>query len=371
MYGSELTESLAALRDAAQLEGIPYWILDASLSCFLEAAIAALGGRTTPPADFVGTSLRLLVITDAISRSPSVEWRGIHYLVGLAYEQCAFLISSLNFKGQFPEDPLNHDEWSRLVLAVLHYLSGGYRVQAVAALRRLREIADREQAPAYLDATAHVRALFDARTFDGAAPRWRRILFLELDLPDPVEAMLNRLARQVRAQRGILLSQLGRDSLEQWLAQRGIVGDTARDFWRLYLGSLENRGIVSFTREQFGEGFDTWLQLDSDLLVVLPTGAGKSLVGELRTALTLAAGHSCVWIQPTRALVRQSQRELRRAFRPAGIQVEELPTSEDASELFTDEFDKSGAVIATTTPERLSAMLRSNPSSMAKHDPMG
>jgi len=295
MYGPELAESLVALRRAAELPQDPYWILDASLSCFLGAATSALQGRVTPAADFVGTSVRLLILTDAISRATGIEWAGVHYILGLAYEQCAFVISGLRAPTSVQDDPFQHDEWTRLALAVLHYLAGGYRVQAVAALRRMRDIGERAQVATYLEANAHFRALFDARVLDGGGPRWRRILFSDLELPDPVEAMLNRLARQVRTQRGIVLSQLGRETPEAWLAQRNITTDTGYNFWRQYLASLESRGIVSFSREQFGRGFDTWLQLQSDLLVVLPTGAGKSLVGELRTALSLAAGYSCIW----------------------------------------------------------------------------
>lgn len=363
MYGAELGRSVADLRSIAQIEADPLWLLDSSLSCFLEATTQTMGGRVTPQSDFVETSLRLLLVTDTISRS-GYEWGGIHYLLGTAYEQCAFVASSLVPAIDGPEDPLQDDEWCRLMLAALHYLAGAYRVQAVATLRRLWRISERRSQPEYQDATRCLQALFDARSLDNAAPRWRRMIFQDQDLPDAIEAIVNRLSRQVRAQRGILLSQLGRDAPEAWLRDRGVSVDSGVDFWRRYVAGLETRGIVSFTREQFGEGFDFWLDLTRDLLVGLPTGSGKSLIGELRTALTLAAGHSCVWLQPTRALVRQSRRELRRAFRHTGINVEELPTTEDASALFADSFDESGPVVAVTTPERLSAMMRTNPSSM-------
>jgi len=86
---------------------------------------------------------------------------------------------------------------------------------------------------------------------------------------------------------------------------------------------------------------------------------GKSIVSELRTALSLARGESAIWLLPTRALVRQFRAQLSGAFETLGVDVEELPTTEDFTPLFAEE--QQALRVAVTTPERYSALLSARP----------
>ena len=132
-------------------------------------------------------------------------------------------------------------------------------------------------------------------------------------------------------------------------------------FGVLTFGIFEERGITNFTNEQRGpKGFRDWLHVDKDLLVILPTGSGKSIIGELRTALSISEGKQVVWLLPSRALVRQAKRELNRAFREMNVNVEELPTTEDFKPVIINNFP-SGRYVAATTPEKLAALVRAKP----------
>ena len=127
----------------------------------------------------------------------------------------------------------------------------------------------------------------------------------------------------------------------------------------MYLSSLTRRGYTSFTDDQIGpNGFDDWLSSEKDLLVLLPTGSGKTIIAELRTALSLSQEKQVVWILPTRALVRQTKHKMRGAFVGMDVSVEELPITEDFLPYeFFEELPKR-KYIAVTTPERLASLIR-------------
>ena len=133
----------------------------------------------------------------------------------------------------------------------------------------------------------------------------------------------------------------------------------AISFWNRYLQELSLRGITTFTKEQINSNFDSWLRIDNDLLVVLPTGSGKTIIGELKTALTLANGKQVVWLLPMRSLVRQTQIEMSKAFNSLNIIVQELPTTDDYIPLFS-EINYTEPMVAITTPEKFLALIRVN-----------
>ncbi|MGB3027649.1 DEAD/DEAH box helicase [Paradevosia shaoguanensis] len=62
-----------------------------------------------------------------------------------------------------------------------------------------------------------------------------------------------------------------------------------------------------------------YLELDKSAAVSFPTGAGKSTLAELKISATLLADRKVIFLAPTNALVGQTTRALRRAFRNANV----------------------------------------------------
>jgi len=62
-----------------------------------------------------------------------------------------------------------------------------------------------------------------------------------------------------------------------------------------------------------------YLELDKSAAVSFPTGAGKSTLAELKINATLLADSKVIFLAPTNALVGQTTRALRRAFRHANV----------------------------------------------------
>lgn len=97
-----------------------------------------------------------------------------------------------------------------------------------------------------------------------------------------------------------------------------------------------------------------------DLVVSLPTSAGKTRIAELCILRCLAGGRRAVFVTPLRSLSAQTERTLRRTFRPLGFDVSSLygaagTTSADADSL-------SNRDVVVCTPEKLDFALRSDPS---------
>jgi hypothetical protein len=289
-----------------------------------------------------------------LARDPDPSLDGVHYLVGMGYEQSGAIFRVID-RSTIPKHPIENDAWYRLLLATLHYLSGGYRVQALCSRRAAAQVAG--AAPAYAVAARLLAFAFEG----GVGPTLSQDVGTLTDGFPTARESVSGLVAAIRRRADVLLSNLGERNPNAWAQQHSLDPEGA-GFWGSYLHRLRERGITSFTREQ--GTFDRWLKRDVDLLVQLPTGAGKSIVGELLTALHLAAGVAVVWLLPTRALVRQFKRDLARAFSTLNVDVEELPTTEDALPLFVDDVPVSRQ-IAVTTPERLSALVRANPSALS------
>lgn len=360
MYTPELQVRINELSAQAGIQE-PSPLLERIFACFLAPLARALGFQIRPRSDFLSVSINLLLLSDGLSSAPTdADFSSGHYLTALGLEQTAGLLppthSVTSNKGDTELDPLEQDECYRLTLAVLHYLAGDFRVQASTTLARLRRLSKHRN---YREVLAALSALYQGNPAlaQDISPRFQRIFFSDTSPPvAQEEALLWRLARTVRARGGALLIELGFGQEEEWIESRGLP-PSASEFWQEYLVSLIRRRITTFTRDQVGPGFNIWLRSNTDVLVVLPTGAGKSLVGELRTALALANNQQAMWLLPTRALVRQTKRLLGKAFDPMGVAITELPTTEDVVPLFA-EGPGEGLMAAATTPERLSALLR-------------
>ena len=372
MYSQSLQDYVQEISSFAGVDPSRVTLLNESLACFIGVLGRAIGAETNPEDDLLTVTIHLLALSDGLSRlAEDTRLDGSHYLIGLGFEQTGELLARLTNEDQGPLQSLvENDHWYRLTLALLHYLAGGHRVQALSVLRHLESIASRQSknganASEYLEAANALRQLYTGKALTTQDRlkfgTWGEWIFGQKDLLDAQARRIRRLAQQITQRRDVVLSALGLGEERNWLLSRDIELETAFDFWTAYLQRLEKRGITTFTKEQFGSGFDFWLRSKRDLLVVLPTGSGKTIVGELRSALTLAEGRQVLWMLPTRALVRQTKREFRDAFEPLNVIVDELPTTEDFSPLFDDDISIQLRYIAITTPEKLASLLRSNP----------
>ncbi len=97
-----------------------------------------------------------------------------------------------------------------------------------------------------------------------------------------------------------------------------------------------------------------------DLVVSLPTSAGKTRIAELCILRCLAAGKRVVFVTPLRALSAQTETTLQRTFSPLGKSISALYGSIGMSGLDEDAIRERDIVVAT--PEKLDFALRNDPS---------
>lgn len=108
-------------------------------------------------------------------------------------------------------------------------------------------------------------------------------------------------------------------------------------------------------RRAISSGF---LQVGRSAVVSMPTGSGKSLLAELKTAATLISGASVVYLAPTLALVSQVARDLRGAIQ--GFQVFDRSVLEGEYAEIAEETTQTPSVYVMT-PERCLALLGVEP----------
>lgn len=96
-----------------------------------------------------------------------------------------------------------------------------------------------------------------------------------------------------------------------------------------------------------------------DLVVSLPTSAGKTRIAELCILRCLAAGRRVVFVTPLRALSAQTEATLHRTFAPLGKTISALYGSIGISGFDEDAIRERHIVVAT--PEKLDFALRNDP----------
>lgn len=370
MYSQQLQNYILLTSELADVPQERVNLLDDSMASYLQAFAGIIHADIDPPAELLSTTLNLLSLSMALADFDiNADTDGSHYLVGMGLEQTGELLARHYLRDDsILSSPVDNDYWYRLMLALLHYMAGGYRVQALSTLRNLENISESSEGGIhqadYEQAMDAIQRLYSGK---GASPpftKWENLLFAE-KIPNIYPGQrIFPIAEKIRNRHRVVLADLGQGREGDWLTNKGIDNGEAAHFWHLYLENLEHRGIISFTNEQIGPGFDHWLRPDYDLMVLLPTGSGKSIIGELRAGLTLAANKQVIWIMPTRSLVRQARRELSRAFQKLGVTVEELPTTDDFKPLFTELLNQN-RLIAVTTPEKLAALIRTNPDAIS------
>ena len=363
MYSQQLENYVQQASQISGLDSKQINLLNQSMCSYLATLAKIIDGELADfPYDPLATSLQLLSLSIALSETTTdADTESIHYLVGMGLEQSGELLARLQIRNYTNYPPLGNDLWYRLSLAFLHYMAGGFRVQSVSALHHLQRIRDEidegDWKQEYIDATRSLELLFRGRYISRATSRWENIIFGSSEPEDVHERRMFHLSRRIQDRRRVALTDLGLGTEAEWLKRRDIANGGAIDFWKKYLDNLETRGYTNFTEEQIGSGFESWLIPNNDLVAVLPTGSGKTLIGELKTALTLAQGGQTIWISPMRVLIRQVKKDFRRAFRDTGVNVEELPITEDLIPLYTDEFPQTKTA-SVSTPEKLAALLR-------------
>lgn len=101
------------------------------------------------------------------------------------------------------------------------------------------------------------------------------------------------------------------------------------------------------------------VSVDGNLVVSLPTSAGKTRIAELCILACLAAGRRVMFVTPLRALSAQTEASLQATFRPLGKTVSSLYGSIGVSGADKGLLDSRDIVVAT--PEKLDFALRNDP----------
>lgn len=99
-----------------------------------------------------------------------------------------------------------------------------------------------------------------------------------------------------------------------------------------------------------------------DLVITLPTSAGKTRIAELATLTALAMGKRTMIVTPLRALSAQSERSFRSRFAPLGASVSSLYGKSGLSAGDADALRSHDIVVST--PEKLDFALRSDPTTI-------
>lgn len=160
-----------------------------------------------------------------------------------------------------------------------------------------------------------------------------------------------------------LIDDLWQHSLHQSLPTEPPEGTEEKysDLRRLFIATLYARKTseVELWPSQ-REAAQRSTDVTDDLVVALPTSAGKTRVAEIATLMTLASTRRVLVVTPLRALSAQSERSFRRTFAPLGFGVSSLYGASGLSAGDEDALRSREIIIAT--PEKLDFALRSDPS---------
>lgn len=160
-----------------------------------------------------------------------------------------------------------------------------------------------------------------------------------------------------------LIDDLWQHSLHQNLPTEPPEGteETYPDLRRLFISSLYARKTseVELWPSQ-REATKRSTDVADDLVVALPTSAGKTRVAEIATLMTLSLARRVLIVTPLRALSAQTERSFRKTFAPLGFSVSSLYGASGLSAGDEDALRTREIVIAT--PEKLDFALRSDPS---------
>lgn len=160
-----------------------------------------------------------------------------------------------------------------------------------------------------------------------------------------------------------LIDDLWQHSLHQNLPTEPPEGTEEKypDLRRLFISSLYARKTSEVElwpsqREAARRSTD----VTDDLVVALPTSAGKTRVAEIAALMTLSSARRVLIVTPLRALSAQTERSFRKTFAPLGFSVSSLYGASGLSVGDEDALRSREIIIAT--PEKLDFALRSDAS---------
>ncbi|WP_018917994.1 DEAD/DEAH box helicase [Vreelandella zhanjiangensis] len=160
-----------------------------------------------------------------------------------------------------------------------------------------------------------------------------------------------------------LIDDLWQHSLHQNLPIEPPEGSEEKypDLRRLFISSLYTRKTseVELWPSQ-REAAQRSTDVTDDLVVALPTSAGKTRVAEIAALMTLSSARRVLVVTPLRALSAQTERSFRKTFAPLGFSVSSLYGASGLSAGDEDALRTCEIIIAT--PEKLDFALRSDPS---------
>lgn len=158
-----------------------------------------------------------------------------------------------------------------------------------------------------------------------------------------------------------LIDDLWANSLHRVLPELGPPGsETYQNLRELFLASLYARDAseVELWPSQL-EATKRATDLADDLVVALPTGAGKTRVAEVCALMSLSVAKRVLIVTPLRALSAQTERSFRKTFGPLGYSVSSLYGASGMAPGDDDALRTRNIVIAT--PEKLDFALRNDP----------
>lgn len=200
---------------------------------------------------------------------------------------------------------------------------------------------------------------------------------LETGEPEPIESAMALLATAVSLADSAenvpmwwisnlcrhLIDDLWQHSLHQSLPTEPPEGTEEEypDLRRLFISSLYARKAseVELWPSQ-REAAHRSTDVRDDLVVALPTSAGKTRVAEIATLMTLSSARRVLIVTPLRALSAQTERSFRKTFAPLGFSVSSLYGASGLSAGDEDALRTREIIIAT--PEKLDFALRSDAS---------
>lgn len=160
-----------------------------------------------------------------------------------------------------------------------------------------------------------------------------------------------------------IVGGLWSSSFHVLLPSRGPAGSEVGDWVnlrKLFIASLlrRRRAEIELWPSQT-DATKRVLEFDANLVLSLPTSAGKTRIAELCILACIARGKRVVFVTPLRALSAQTEVSLRGTFGALGMTVSSLYGSIGASGSDVDALKSQDIVVST--PEKLDFALRSNP----------
>lgn len=301
--------------------------------------------------------------------------RGFNRVIGAAsYHLAGYSALAFSLMGQGPDD-LNLSPPERALIDLIR--------------RDLTSLADR--ARAWLTDPAHTDGALAARIADGAVDPddavtevvitsiFRALAHFEFALQTGTAALVEA-ARAILARTLSLSANANAVSL-WWLTR--VTANLIDDLWssslhivlpvagppgahdytglrRLFLGVLFAKRIseVELWPSQI-EAARRSTNVSDDLVVALPTSAGKTRIAEIATLMSLAVGKRVLIVTPLRALSAQTERSFRSTFSALGFTISSLYGAAGLAGTDEDALRTQNIVIAT--PEKIDFALRNDP----------